>query len=167
MWANLVTLPALGAGDPSSNLGIPIFIMEKKKISAILFYDKNGNVLLQDRKDISKRGEEYGFFGGHREKGENSEETLRRELREEIGIDIGKLKNLEFFKKYKLSLVEFNLDVDIDFYLAEIPQLKKLNVREGKPIIMNIRDTFSLKMVPGDVELLKEIYKFLRKQNTF
>jgi len=138
--------------------------MEKKKVSAILFYDKKGNVLLQDRRDISKRGEEYGYFGGEREKNETPKENLRRELREEIGIDIGELKNLEFFKKYKLSLVEFNLDVDMDFYLAEIPQLKKLDVREGKPIIMNIKDTFNLKMVPGDTRILKEVNEYLKNQ---
>ncbi|MDP2925157.1 MAG: NUDIX domain-containing protein [Nanoarchaeota archaeon] len=69
--------------------------MQKKKISIILFYDDKNNIMLQDRKDISKRGEEYGFFGGHRDGTENPKETLKREILEELEIDINNLEDVK------------------------------------------------------------------------
>ena len=44
--------------------------MIKRKVSVILFHDKEGNILLQDRRSTSKHGEEFGFFGGKIEEGE-------------------------------------------------------------------------------------------------
>jgi 8-oxo-dGTP pyrophosphatase MutT (NUDIX family) len=138
--------------------------MQKKKVSIILFYDKEGNILLQDRRDISKHGEEYGFFGGHREGTENPIETLRREILEELGIDINNLECFKFFKNFKFKVPEFDLDLDIDSFTAKIPKIKYLQVKEGKIAIMKFKDSFNLKMVPGDSDILKEIYEYL-KQN--
>jgi 8-oxo-dGTP diphosphatase len=134
--------------------------MEKRKVAIVLFYDDNKNILIQDRRAISKHGEEYGFFGGHIEKDETPEQALKREIKEELGI---KIAGYRLFKHYHHILREMNREVDRFVFLAKMPDTKNLEVNEGKIAVMKFEDSFGLKMVPGDIEILKEIYKILEK----
>ena len=59
---------------------------------------------------------------------------------------------------------EINRDVERWVYLSSIPDLKKLKVDEGKLALMKFTDSFKLKMIPGDVKLLKEIYESLKQK---
>ncbi len=138
--------------------------MKNVKVSMILFYDLNGNILLQNRKSISKFGEEFGFFGGSIEGNETPNEALKREIKEELTID---LKEFKLFKNYRQIIKELNMNVERWVFLSSMPDLKKLKVNEGRPALMKFEDSFNLKMVPGDIEILREIYEFLRKPNTF
>jgi len=134
--------------------------MIKRKVATILF-NTNGTILIQDRKTHSKHGEEYGFFGGKIEEDETPEQALKRELKEELNINI---KDFKLFKHYSQLIPEINRDVERWMYLSPIPDLKKLKVSEGKLALMKFIDSFKLKMIPGDIELLKEIYESLNKK---
>lgn len=136
-----------------------------RKVAIILFHDDESNILIQNRKNYSKVGEEYGFFGGGINEGENAEEALKREMKEELGIEIKEFEDLEFFKKYREIYPEINRDITRNVFLAKIPDIKKLDVKEGSLVIMKFEEAFNLKMVPGDTNLLKEIYKFLKNKN--
>lgn len=136
-------------------------ILIKREVAIILFYDDKGNILLQDRKNYSKLGEEYGFFGGKIEEGETPEQALKREIKEELNIEI---KDYKFFKKYRAIYPELNRDIIRNVFLAKMPEIKILKAKEGNPIIMKFKDSFNLKMISGDIELLKDIYKFLENQ---
>lgn len=133
--------------------------MIKRKGAMILFCEGD-KIMFQDRRSYSKYGEEYGFFGGGIEEGESSEEALKREIKEELSIEI---KNYEFFKHDIIFVKEVNGEIERFVFIAPVPDIEKLNVKEGKIAIMNFKDSFNLKMVSGDVELLKEIYEKLRK----
>jgi 8-oxo-dGTP pyrophosphatase MutT (NUDIX family) len=133
--------------------------MIKRRVAIIIFYSDK-DFLIQDRINISKWGEEYGFFGGGIESGEAAEEALKREIKEELSIEI---KNYKFFKHDIISVREFNGELERFVFIAPIPDIAKLNVKEGKMVIMNFKDSFNLKMVTGDAELLKEIYESLKK----
>lgn len=140
--------------------------MEKKRVSIILFYDNEENIMLQNRENISKHGEEYGFFGGHSEGEETKEEIMERELQEELNISTKNLEDFRFFRHFHLKIYELNIEVDRDVFLAKMPkEIEKLKVDEGKMAVMKFKDSFNLKMVPGDVDILKEIYKSLNKND--
>lgn len=136
--------------------------MKRRKISIVLFYDKDGNILLQDRKDFTTRRfeEEYGFFGGKMEAEETPEEALKREIREELNIDI---KDFEFFKKYTQEFEDWGTTIERNVFLAPMPDLKNLKVDEGKPFITNFKEGFMLKMMPGDAQILQEIFTKLKE----
>lgn len=72
---------------------------------------KDGKVLLGKRK--SKLGEGYfAWPGGHLEHMESLEECLRREVREEAGIEI---KNIRFLRVYNLKEFKPKHYLDISF----------------------------------------------------
>jgi 8-oxo-dGTP pyrophosphatase MutT (NUDIX family) len=70
--------------------------------ACVIVRDEEGRVLLQHRCDDGT----WDLVGGSMEPGETFEQTVRREAREEIGVEIGALEMLEvysgrdFFHKY-------------------------------------------------------------------
>jgi 8-oxo-dGTP pyrophosphatase MutT (NUDIX family) len=55
--------------------------------------DTDGRVLLHRRADSGV----WDLIGGSMEPGETFEETVRREVREEIGVELGELELFEFY----------------------------------------------------------------------
>jgi len=133
--------------------------MAVRKVALIVFYDKNNRILLQDRKKISKRGAEWGFFGGEIKERETPEEAVIRETEEELKY---KLSNFEYIGNYKNTLDDAYI---IDRYIFVFPlgdKLSKfvLNERE-KMQLFSIEEAKKLKMVSGDYETLDIISKYL------
>lgn len=57
----------------------------KRDVSILILIDKNKHILLQHRDDKAKRfALQWGFFGGGMKEGENPEQTLYREIKEEL-----------------------------------------------------------------------------------
>ncbi|RSD25541.1 NUDIX hydrolase [Mesobacillus subterraneus] len=94
--------------------------------SVVLIFNKDGEVLLQHRTDGG-----WGLPGGIMELGESLEETARREVKEETGLDIGELQlegvfsGSEYFLKvangdelYSVTVVystqEYNGEIEMD-----------------------------------------------------
>lgn len=48
-------------------------------------------------------------------------------------------------------------------FIAKIPELNKIEVHEGEAEIIKFKDSFNLKLVPGDAQILKKICEFLKK----
>ncbi len=72
--------------------------MKEPRITAGGILIQNGKILLGRRKSDRLYPDIWDIFGGHIEEGECLEETLRRELEEELGIEITKS---EFLEKYQ------------------------------------------------------------------
>ncbi len=89
--------------------------------TSIVLVDPAGRVLLLERVDTGG----WGLPGGIMEPGESFEETGRRELKEETGLDAGELSLLglysgaEYYYRYPNGDEIFNITAA---YLARLPQ---------------------------------------------
>ena len=129
--------------------------MKSRRVSIVIFYDKD-KVLIQDRRKISKYGEEYGFFGGGIEEGETPEQALKREIKEELSITID---NFKLFKHYNTIIKEVDMEIEYFIYTSKIPDLNSLDVKEGKMVMFDLNKTLKLKMISEDSKILKEFIK--------
>lgn len=141
--------------------------MKEKKVSIIALYDKERNILLQDRKSISKSGEDFGFFGGEIESGETPKEALVREIKEELDYD---LKDSEFeyigitqyyFKDKDLTVTLYLfatiLEDKIDkFEVLEGAGIKKFTLNEARK---------SIKLPGCDYKILDLIENYFEDRN--
>jgi 8-oxo-dGTP diphosphatase len=70
-----------------------------KQIAQILLFDRSNRLIiyLRDDKPGIPFPNHWDLIGGHVEEGETPEQALRRETKEEIGIE---LKHWDFFRRY-------------------------------------------------------------------
>ena len=131
--------------------------MKKRDVSIILFYNDDGNILIQIKPEY-KEGNLHRFFGGGIEENESSEEALLREIREELTIE---LKDYIFFKEYQHKNQKVQKDVHKFMYLAKIPS-ENLIVEEGESLLTSWNEITSLDFSEGDIEILEDIKKHLK-----
>lgn len=111
--------------------------------------NKNGEILLQKRSANKARNpNKWSKTGGHVDSGENVEKAIRREVKEEIGIDIPKeqIEILEIFKskdsnnKYFAYNFLFVVDYKIEDYILqkdEVAEVKYATIEEMEQIKKN------------------------------
>lgn len=133
-----------------------------RRVAVVVFYNDKSGLLLQDRHKISRRGEEWGFFGGGIKEGEKKEETFKRELKEELNYET---------KDYKyigdcINQLDDGYMIDRKVFITKIPEnLKKLKDHEGGGCkVFSIAEARKLKLVPGDEKVIDMLKKYLRNQ---
>jgi len=142
--------------------------MIKRKVAIILFHT-NGTILIQDRKEMSKHGEEYGFFGGKIEENENPEQALKREIKEELGIDI---KGFKLIKSYHQIIPEINREITRNVFLAQMPDIKKnykildLCCGPGTFLVPLTKKNYNIEGIDFSKQMLKQAKKFAKKKKT-
>ena len=100
--------------------------MQFRRVAVMLFTDRSGRVLMQDRRSISKAGEEWGFFGGGIEPGETPEQAVVREIEEELGYTVDGFAPLGVFR-YETPL----WGREIHAFTTPLPDTASLRVLEG------------------------------------
>lgn len=85
--------------------------MKKKYVACALLLNNKNELLIQDRKWISKYWEEWSFFWWGLEEWENSKEALIREIKEELWYDIS---NWEII--YLWEIVHYIKTIDIEYH---------------------------------------------------
>ncbi|MDP3093762.1 MAG: NUDIX domain-containing protein [bacterium] len=144
--------------------------MPEIKVAIVVFYDKEGNVFVQERgKDVSKTGEKYGFWGGRIEKRETPKQALKRELKEELEFVP---KKLDFFGIFSYKLIPLKRKTVCSLgqkakcwiFLSPVNRdLSKVKIKEGKGMLkMKIDKVIKGKGFPiGSVEFVKKVKKQL------
>jgi mutator protein MutT len=124
--------------------------MNFRRVAVILFTDLDGRVLMQDRRSISKLGEEWGFFGGGIEEGETPEQAVVREIKEELGYTVESFKPLGVFR---FETPEFGREIHA--YTTQLPSVAALKVREGDGMaFFSIEEAYRLKLFGLDWVIL-------------
>ena len=101
----------------------------------------------------------WGFFGGSCEGNEEAEETLKREILEELGY-MTTCVNLFHIQEFTENDV-FKIR---SLFIEKYDRLQKLTLMEGKAMEwIDILDLPRLKMSPADKELTSSIYEPLSK----
>ena len=90
----------------------------------------NDKFLIIKRKEGIHAGK-WAFPGGIIEENESSEQALKREIKEELNLDIKKIKFLKqiFIKKDKHMLDDCNVDI---FIGRTHNKIKKIHIKEGQ-----------------------------------
>jgi mutator protein MutT len=144
--------------------------MKIRNVALIIFYDDKKRILLQDRRGISKLGEEYEFFGGEIEEGETPEQAVVRETKEELNFDLKEYKYVdEYGYEIEESLKKKFANFDFDTVLCKVfvaplkNNLSKFKLKEGKKMqLFTLKEAEKLKMVSdGDIEIVRRLKKIL------
>ncbi len=128
-----------------------------KDLALVLFY-KDDRILIQDRRDISKLGEEWGFFGGSIEQGESPEQAVVRETKEELGY---KLSDFTFVRQSHHSYKDWTFTIFA--FIAPLPELSAFDQKEGQGMkLVTEQEAVKLKFNPPDYDIIKYVFEFLR-----
>ena len=132
--------------------------MTIRKVALIILYDNRRRILLQDRRGISKLGEEWGYFGGQIEEGETPEQAVVRETREELRYD---LKEYRYVGKYTDSIA--NLTIERHVFVSPLNDTSQLTQIEGKKMqFFSLDEALKLKMVSeGDKDVIRALEQVL------
>jgi len=141
--------------------------MISREVSLFIFYNEKGEILLQDRKRISKAGEEWGFFGGALEDDESPKEALKREVKEELNLDLNNdLQELgstvsSYFNGRQNQQVNLKRHIFTKKYSGE-----KIKILEGSGAKwFDLTTAKQLKLVPGDEGVVNIVSKYLEEKN--
>jgi len=130
--------------------------------AGIILIANNGMILLQYRgKDNRWNQDSWSEFGGQIEEGETPEEAIKRELKEELGIE---LTDLKFFKKYELQrkkgiYEQFVFTASLNYPLD---RLKKQQKEGGDLSLFTYKEIKNLKMADYTKEILEDFFKSIR-----
>lgn len=132
---------------------------EFRKVALMVFYDTERRILLQDRRDISKFGEEWGFFGGRLEGSETLEEGVTREVGEELTYDIQKNE----YRYVGYVAIKFGGVSERHFFVSPLEDKEiRFSQKEGQGRrLYTISEARTLKMMPGDDQCLDLLEKAL------
>ncbi|MFA6888768.1 MAG: NUDIX hydrolase [Candidatus Woesearchaeota archaeon] len=131
--------------------------MNTRKVALMIFYDKQKKILLQERKTISKVGEEWGFFGGKIKSGETPDQAIKREIKEELDYEIHVYKFLGISKQK----IAPELYVEGHIFIAPLGnKMSQFKLQEGDGMkLFSFSEAKQLKMVTGDNQVIEIIEK--------
>lgn len=102
-------------------------INKRKTTVLIPYYEENGEVFvyIQKRSEDAKRLPGYfGFFGGGIEESETPEEGVKREAKEELGIELDSFEKFAQYEFFGSITTAFFFEVNKDFE-------NEINIMEG------------------------------------
>lgn len=102
--------------------------------SGAIIKNNRNEILFQLRDEHGKNPNRWGIFGGGINRNESPLDALKRELREELGLQIHKS---EIKKYYKIPFINYHI---FEIYLEKKP--KKYLLKEGKDMKFMKKEEF-------------------------
>ena len=135
--------------------------MAVRNISVLILYDADGKILLQHRsKNATRLPDHWAFFGGGIEQDEGPEEALKREIEEELSLEIN---NFHLLVTQKFTYKEDN---NTKYVFVKKYDNETLVLGEGQSMGWFLpEETSGLKMVDHDRSIIEEVSKYLKTTN--
>jgi len=138
--------------------------MKTRRLALMVFYDDKNRILLQDRSNMSKWGEGWGYFGGSIDESESPKDAVIREIQEELKFKVHEQKYLgqyiSFGKLLKDPSKEIKVVQEVFFMKITEKDCQKMVLCEGAgKKWFSIHDAKNLKMYPLDPQILDNIKK--------
>ncbi|OGG05659.1 hypothetical protein A2872_04555 [Candidatus Gottesmanbacteria bacterium RIFCSPHIGHO2_01_FULL_42_12] len=125
--------------------------MKKLKVALVLFRDENGNVLLNHRYDHQQEVEDvWEIVGGGIEENELPINTIKREIKEELGYEIDDEKDcLKFIDDFEEAYL----------FTAKFPGFENFSGSDEVKIsdlkLFSVKDAMSLNLLPVARKILE------------
>ena len=125
---------------------------------SLIFFFKDDKILIQNRRDIRKGDEDWGFFGVGIMPGESPEEALVREIKEELDYNLA-----EYIFIRKSNHVFPGGSFTAFSFIAPLPDLKMFNQKEGQGfLLVTEEEALKLKFNKPDYDIIRYVFEFLR-----
>jgi len=133
--------------------------LEVHDVSILLAYNEKNEILLQDRRNASKMGEKWAFFGGHLEKGEKPLTALKREIKEELDLELDQPHFLGSF-----DVVAKGRFIRRHLYTTKLSEkILKSRVGEGWNYkFFTLNEAYTKQMFSGDSRAIHLLEKYLK-----
>ncbi|MBS3137149.1 dihydrofolate reductase [Candidatus Woesearchaeota archaeon] len=140
--------------------------MKTKTNAIVILYTDDNRILMQDRRNIKKWGEEWGFWGGGVEHGETKEVAAIREIKEELDYD---LKEFQYIgqvigvaKRFKLPHEQWHIVTEV-FVTKISDDISQFIVNEGLAAqFFTIDEIKNIILTPDiDLKILKLFEEFV------
>ncbi len=126
--------------------------------SGLILYTSDNRILLEDRRQISKHGEHWSFFGGSLKDGETKGQALIREIKEELDYS---LEAFSYFGEYDYQPIE---DLIVTYYMfkALYPKDAVLKPHRGTGMkLFTYKQAMRLKTLPVDKLIIQHFFQAL------
>ncbi len=129
-------------------------------VSCLILLDSQNTFLVTQRPPGKSLGDLWEFPGGKVEEGESPEAALRRELREELHLDVGSLCPLtpitHLYDFGSIRLIPFLAHCD------DRPTLELVEHSAARWV--NASNAYSLEWAPADLPILAELLSLLQQR---
>lgn len=126
---------------------------------AIILDEQRSKVYISLRQKFQTYSDYWEFPGGKLENGESFEECIKREVYEEIGVIVEKVK--PYFKKKYLN--KHNIEVHLEFFIVDKYQGKPYPKENQQLKHVDISELNNFKFLPASIEIIKKLQKSISK----
>ena len=131
-------------------------IIPIQEIGIGLVFNKNGELLIDQRRSSSTMGGMWEFPGGKKEPDESIEQTIQREIKEELGIHIQVLEKLLSFEHlYNHKKLYFIV------HICKLKAGKPKPIASQKLLWVDPKRLFDFPFPAANTKIISALYKHL------